>query len=111
MMLRWALTVAYVAVLIVALVAQIFDPAISPLLFWGVLIWFIASLFLYRLPAMSRPVSWGRSAGRPSTSGSPLPSGQPSTPPVDLGFCVRCGTHLTPGTPICPTCGRTVLPV
>ncbi|MCI4320742.1 MAG: hypothetical protein L3K18_09195 [Thermoplasmata archaeon] len=111
MMLRWALTVAYVAVLVVALVAQIFDPAISPFLFWGVLIWFIASLFLYRLPAMSRPVGWGKSAPRPSNGGTALPSGMPSTPPVDLGFCVRCGTHITPGTSVCPSCGRTVLPV
>lgn len=110
MMVRWAVTIAYVAVLVVALVAQIFDPAISSLLFWGVLIWFVASLFLYRLPVMSRPIGLGRSAP-PSGAGAPLPSATPSGPPVDVGFCVHCGTHIAPGISVCPNCGRTVLPV
>ena len=55
-MLRWALTITYVVVLVVALVVQLFYPSISAILFWGVLGWFVVSLFLYRLPAMNRPV-------------------------------------------------------
>ena len=107
MQLRWALTIVYVVVLVFAFVVQIFDPAISALVFWGVFAWFIASLFLYRLPAMSRPVGLGRTP-RPAAGPSSMP---PRTPPVDLGFCVRCGTHLPEGSSECPQCGRPVVPV
>ncbi|HXQ93999.1 MAG TPA: zinc ribbon domain-containing protein [Thermoplasmata archaeon] len=111
MMLRWALTLTYIGVLVLAFVVQIFDPRISAYLFWGVLGWFVISLFLYRLPAMNRPISLGR---KPATSGSgpptaataPLPSA-----PVDVGFCIHCGTPAAPGASVCPTCGRTILPV
>lgn len=110
MMLRWALTIAYIGVLVVALVLQLFVPSISTLLFYGVLAWFVLSLFLYRLPAMNRPISFGKKPAPPPVppgpSGAPLPSS-----PVDLGFCVKCGTHLPPGTSVCPVCGKTVLPV
>ncbi|HEV8049858.1 MAG TPA: zinc ribbon domain-containing protein [Thermoplasmata archaeon] len=109
-MLRWALTLTYIGVLIAALVVQIFDPRLSAILFWGVLGWFVLSLFLYRLPAMNRPISFGRkpaaAPGAPGTPSPPLPSA-----PVDVGFCIHCGTPAAPGASICPTCGRTILPV
>ncbi|MCI4370337.1 MAG: hypothetical protein L3J81_03300 [Thermoplasmata archaeon] len=109
-MLRWALMIAYIGVLVVALIVQLFYPSVSTLLFYGVLGWFVLSLFLYRLPAMNRPVSFGggsKPAPAPVVAGSaPLPSG-----PIDVGFCIHCGTHIAPGISVCPTCGRTVLPV
>jgi len=112
MMLRWALTVTYVGVLIVALVAEFYlkNPTISAVLFWGVLVWFVASFFVYRHPAMSRPVGLGRTP-RPAGNGTGGAAPLPSTSPVDLGFCLHCGTHVAPGTSECPSCGRTVLPV
>jgi hypothetical protein len=109
-MLRWALTITYVAVLVVALVVQLFYPSISAILFWGVLGWFVVSLFLYRLPAMNRPVTlFGKPKEAPTPGRSPaapLPSG-----PVDLGFCLHCGTHVAPGVSVCPSCGHTILPL
>ena len=109
-MLRLALTIVYVAVLAVAVVAQFVVPAVSSYVFWGVLIWFVASLFLYRSPAMNRPVHLRRTP-RPAPDGTPLPSSPALPGSTDLGFCVHCGTNLTAGSSVCPACGRTVLPV
>jgi hypothetical protein len=115
MMLRWALTLTYIGVLVLALVVQILDPKLSAIMFWGVLGWFVVSLFLYRLPAMNRPISFGRKATPTAMSPSSGPSGSTAPPlpsgPVDVGFCIHCGTPVAPGVSVCPSCGRTILPV
>ncbi|MCI4325823.1 MAG: zinc ribbon domain-containing protein [Thermoplasmata archaeon] len=107
MILRWVLTISYLVVLVVAILVQFLDPAISVFLFYGVLGWFILSFFIYRLPAMNRPISWGKTAPPPPAS-APLPSGSPA---VSLDFCTNCGTHVAPGTATCPSCGRAIAPV
>lgn len=109
MILRWVVTITYLVVLAVAILVQIYDPAVASFLFYGVLGWFVLSIFIYRLPAMNRPIGWKKKAAAPSTNGtSPLPSGSPS---VSLDFCTNCGTHVPPATSVCPSCGRTILPV
>ncbi|MCI4328374.1 MAG: zinc ribbon domain-containing protein [Thermoplasmata archaeon] len=107
MILRWVLTITYLVVLAVAILVQFLDPAIAGLLFYGVLGWFVLSLFLYRLPAMNRPIGWSKPPAAPA-NGAPLPSGSPV---VSLDFCTNCGTHVPPGTSVCPSCGRTIVPV
>lgn len=85
-------------------------PPLSGLVFYLLLGWFVTSIFLFRLPVMSRRV--GAPATRPAAarSDAPLPSaGAGSGPGVDaleIGFCPRCGTNLAPGTLVCPACGR-----
>jgi hypothetical protein len=112
MQLRWVMMLAYLGVVIVVIVLQIFDPALSGILFWGLLLWLIASFFIYRLPIMNRPVGWGTSGAGASTSYSTTPTPRPPpTAPVDLGFCMYCGTHIPAGSSTCPSCGRTILPV
>jgi hypothetical protein len=112
MQLRWVMMLGYLGVVIAVIVLQIYDPALSGILFWGLLIYLVLSFFLYRLPVMNRPVGWGSSSGGAASSSAPLPSARaPPTPPVDLGFCMYCGTHLVAGASTCPSCGRTVLPV
>jgi zinc ribbon protein len=107
LILRWVLTIAYLVVLAVAILVQFVYPAISGLLFYGVLGWFVVSLFLYRLPAMNRPIGAPKPP-KTTPDSAPLPSAGPS---VALDFCTHCGTHVAPGTSVCPSCGRTVLPV
>jgi hypothetical protein len=105
--LRWVLTIAYLVVLAVAILVQFVDPAISGLLFYGVLGWFVVSLFLYRLPAMNRPIGALKS-GNPAADSAPLPSSSTSTA---LDFCTHCGTNVAPGASVCPSCGRAISPM
>jgi hypothetical protein len=107
LILRWVLTIAYLVVLAAAILVQFVYPAVSGFLFYGVLGWFVVSLFLYRLPAMNRPIGGAKTA-KPVADAAPLPSGGPS---VALDFCTHCGTNVAPGTSVCPSCGRTILPV
>jgi hypothetical protein len=107
LILRWVLTIVYLVVLAAAILVQFVAPAISGLLFYGVLGWFVVSLFLYRLPAMNRPIG-GPKPTKATADAAPLPSGGPV---VSLDFCTHCGTHVAPGTSVCPSCGRTILPV
>jgi hypothetical protein len=107
LILRWVLTITYIVVLAVAILVQIYDRALGEYIFYGVLGWFVLSFFIYRLPAMNRPIGWSKKA-TPPADGTPLPSGSPS---VALDFCTNCGTHVPPGTSVCPTCGRTIVPL
>jgi hypothetical protein len=107
--LRWVLTISYLVVLVVAILVEFLAPAISVYLFYGVLAWFVLSFFIYRLPAMNRPIGWSKSTKpAPGPTSTPLPSGSPA---VSLDFCTNCGTHFPPGTSTCPSCGRTISPV
>ena len=108
MILRWVLTIAYLVVLAAAILVQFVAPAISGLLFYGVLGWFVVSLFLYRLPAMNRPIGGPKTPKPTADAAPPLPSGGPA---VSLDFCTHCGTNVAPGSSVCPSCGRTILPV
>ena len=95
-----------------AFVADYLFPAVSGFIFYGLLLWLVAGFFIYRLPVMSRNVG-GRPA-RPAPFAPPAPPpafGPGSSPPLDLGFCMFCGTNLEPGTHLCPACGHNLGPV
>lgn len=113
MILRTLLSILYLAVVAAALVVELIYPGIASFLLYGLLAWFIATLFLYRLPVMSRPLG-ARAAPTPAAPGvgSPgpaLPSAPSPAPSLgNLGFCPYCATPLEGGTPVCPACGRRI---
>lgn len=81
-------------------------------LFYALLVWFVVSFLLFRLPIMSRTIGGPPTRPAPATAGTPLPSSGPASGPgpsvdgTDLGFCPHCGTNLAPGTLVCPSCGK-----
>ena len=107
MLFRTLLTIVNVGVFAVAIAFDFLVPGVASWIFYALLAWFFASLFVFRLPVMSRPI--GRAVGTaprgtvPSTA--PLPSSPANT---NLGFCVYCAAPIEPGTPVCPSCGRTI---
>ncbi len=90
------------------IVLEFFLPQVSTYVLFGLLGWFVASLFIYRLPVMSRHV--GRSAGTAAAPG-PVPGG-PAAPahalPSGLDFCLYCASPIERGAAQCPQCGRTL---
>jgi hypothetical protein len=99
---------------LVAIALQFLFPAIQLYIFYIVLIWVFAGLFIYRLPVMSRRVGFGRPLSTPP-SPAPLASNPlgPPGPPAGtsagaLGFCMYCGSMVDAGTAVCPSCGRTL---
>jgi hypothetical protein len=111
---RTLVSILYVVAVVVSLVLQFFYPFLGVILFYGIIGWFILSLWVYRWPVMSHQI--GRRRPAPTASGSaPLPSpaspGNPGSAATEnLGFCLYCGTTLEPGTLLCPNCGRSVPP-
>ncbi len=91
-------------------------PSYAGILFYLILAWFVASFLLMRSAFMggrvSRPMpaAPGGSAPPSGGAGAPLPSASPpGAPGVDaseIGFCPYCGTHVPPGTLVCPACGK-----
>ena len=110
MLYRTLVTILYLAAVAVAIVLQFFVPVLAVYLLYGLLGWFILSIFVYRLPIMSRPVF--ASGGGPKVSAeSPLAIGVPlSSSPggTQLTFCAYCATPVEPGTPICPACHHAI---
>ncbi|MCI4361190.1 MAG: hypothetical protein L3J91_05755 [Thermoplasmata archaeon] len=107
MLVRTFVTLVYVVAVAIAIVLQFFIPGLAVLLLYGLLGWFIVSIFVYRLPVMSRPL-FGGPAAAPA---APPPLGVPltSTPGgTQLSFCAYCATPVEPGTPICPACHHSI---
>jgi hypothetical protein len=107
---RTLVTVLYLVAVAVAIVLQFYIPGLAVLLLYALLAWFIVSIFVYRLPIMSRPVG---SSGAPAAPAgpAPIPFGTPltSTPGgTQLSFCAYCATPVEPGTPVCPACHHTI---
>jgi hypothetical protein len=108
--LRTVFTITYLGTVIVAVALNLFYPSIAVWVLYGLLIWFVASLFLYRLPVMARPIGNLRRPG-PNPSVTPLSSNSTVSaggPSAFLGFCTNCATPVEPGTPVCPSCGRRI---
>ena len=116
MILRTLLSIVYLAVVGVGLVVELVYPAVAGFLLYGLLAWFIATLFLYRLPVMSRRIGARASPSATATPapplgsfGTPLPS---TSGPVgsfgSLAFCAYCAAPIEPGTPVCPSCGHRI---
>ncbi len=93
------------------IVLEFFFPAVSTYVLFGLLGWFVASLFVYRLPVMSRTIGGsGRTGPAPAAGPSPaLPSGSPALL-SDLDFCLYCASPIERGVPKCPQCGRSLPP-
>lgn len=109
MILRTLVTGLYLAAVAVAFLLQFVYPEVAVYLILGLLAWFIVSLFVYRMPAMSRPVGGatptpaGPLSARPAVSaGSSAPL--PSAGGMILDFCPYCAHPVEPGTPVCPEC-------
>jgi hypothetical protein len=106
MMVRRLLAIVNVALFVVAFFFEFLYPAYATLIFYGLLIWMVLSLFLFFGRSVDRPVGGGPT---PNAAGSsaPLPSG----PPASLDFCVYCGAPLSRGASACPVCGKAARPV
>jgi zinc-ribbon domain len=123
MLLRVLFSLVNIGIFLVLFVLYFAFPVYGELFFYALLGWFVASFLLLRLPFMSRRVGGGpsSSSAAPATTpmassagtaggGTPLPSSSAmATSGVDsaeIGFCPHCGTHVPPGTQVCPSCGR-----
>jgi hypothetical protein len=107
---RTLVTILYLAAVAVAIALQFFIPGLAILLLYGLLGWFIVSIFVYRLPVMSRPV-FGRASAPTVSAQAPLAIGVPLTSSpggTQLAFCAYCATPVEPGTPICPSCHHAI---
>lgn len=111
MQVRAVVSYASMGVFIALILLEFLLPAISTYVLFGLAGWLIASLFLYRLPVMSRTIGKGAAPGAPAPA--PLRSGRPlpgATLPSGLDFCLYCAGPVERGTPVCPQCGRTLPP-
>jgi hypothetical protein len=112
---RTAVMIASLFGFAIAIAVQFLYPAAATYVFYALLAWIVASLFIYRLPVMNRQIGGGPSRAPPPPSYPPVsaPFGTTAgggTPLAshDVGFCIHCGTNVAPGTTTCPTCGRSV---
>lgn len=110
MQIRVLFSLINIAVFLALFALLLLEPAYATLIFYVLLGWFIGSIVLLRASFMNR-----RLGGTPAPAGTPggpapLPSGAaPLARGVDgaeIGFCPFCGTHIAPGTLVCPSCGR-----
>ncbi|MCI4348753.1 MAG: hypothetical protein L3J93_00830 [Thermoplasmata archaeon] len=114
MILRTAVLAIYLAALAAALALQFVVPGIAVYVFYGFLFWLIASFFVFRMPAMSRPIARGSPVRDLAPNSSPGPADAPSlalpssTPPIALPFCAYCGADLPEGATTCPACRHAV---
>jgi hypothetical protein len=108
MLVRTLVSIVNLAIFGVIIALEFLLPALGGYLFWIIIAYFVGTLFFFRSPAMSRQVSFGRP--KPVAPPAPLPSSTGAAPPTSasssLGFCVHCGTLLSPGQIACPSCGR-----
>ncbi|HUI38652.1 MAG TPA: hypothetical protein VLY85_03370 [Thermoplasmata archaeon] len=98
------------AILVAALALQFIYPWIAIYVFYGFLFWLVASFFVFRMPAMNRPVS-GAAPRPPAPLGPPAAPGAAPAPAgggLKLSFCAFCGADLPIGAAQCPSCHHEV---
>ncbi len=105
MILRTLVIQLYIVACVGAIAVDYYVPALYFWLLGALLVWFVVGFYVYRLPAMNRPV-FGTA---PAAASAPLPFGEPTPSSSTLGFCAYCAAPLEPGTVMCPACGRSVL--
>ncbi len=112
MLVRHLMLIANVGIFAAVLVIDTQFAGASTWVFYVLLVWIIASIFIYRLPVMNRRIGGPPMVPGP-TGTTTAPSIAPATPSAaplpstaDLGFCIHCGTVVSPGVTRCPTCGR-----
>jgi zinc-ribbon domain len=110
MQLRVLFSIVNIAIFLVLFALEFILTQYSALLFYILLGWFVGSFLVLRLPFMSRtigrptPQAAAGPASAPLPSSTLLPSG--GVDASEIGFCPHCGTHVAPGTLVCPACGR-----
>jgi hypothetical protein len=97
----------------IAIALEFVYPEIALPVFYALLIWYVASIFLYRSSFMARPIGRGAPPAAPPPPPAPLPAAAaapaPSGPTLSqLDFCAFCGTNVKPGTTQCPVCGKPI---
>lgn len=111
MLVRNAILLVSLFAMAIAIVVDFVVPALSGIIFYALLLWLIASFFIYRMPAVSRNLGRGPTRPSPTPVAAPPAFGPGASPPVELEFCMYCGTHVDPGTNLCPACGHALHPV
>jgi hypothetical protein len=112
MQLRVLFSVVNIGIFLVLFALEFVIPTYATILFYLLLVWFVVSFLILRMRFMSRPVGRGipPSTPVPPAGGTPLPSstsiGGGGVDGAEIGFCPHCGTHVAPGTLVCPSCGR-----
>jgi zinc ribbon protein len=110
MILRTLFSIVNLGIFAGAIAFEFLVPSIGGYVVYGLLAYFVASLLIFRLPVMSRPIGKPRAPpairNTPTGKASPLPSSSAPQGPSSLGFCVYCGTMLVPGSVTCPSCGK-----
>lgn len=106
MLVRTLVSIVNLAIFGVIIALEFLLPTLGGYLFWIIIAYFVGTLFFFRSPVMSRPITFGKP--KPAAPNAPLPSsaGAASSSSSSLGFCVHCGTLLSPGQIACPSCGR-----
>ncbi|MCI4344710.1 MAG: zinc ribbon domain-containing protein [Thermoplasmata archaeon] len=106
MLVRSLVSIVNLAIFGVIIALEFLLPTLGGYLFWIIIAYFVGTLFFFRSPVMSRQITFGRP--KPASTPTPLPSSSGGTPLSSnaLGFCVHCGTLLSPGQIACPSCGR-----
>ena len=104
MILRTLVIQLYIVACVVAIAVDYYVPALYFWLLGALLVWFAVGFYVYRLPAMSRPI-FGSAPAAPA----PPPFGEPTPSATTLGFCAYCAAPFEPGTMVCPSCGRSVM--
>lgn len=113
MQLRVLFSIVNIGIFLLLFALEFTLPRYANLIFYILLAWFVGSFLLLRAPFMSRRVGGPTPSAAPASSaatGTPLPSSGLGRPPVvdasEIGFCPHCGTNVSPGTLVCPSCGR-----
>jgi hypothetical protein len=98
----------YIVACVVAIAVDYYLPSLYFWLLAGLLAWFVIGFYVYRLPAMSRPV-FGTAPAPPAAAPPSPPFGPATLPAAPLGFCAYCAAPMEPGALVCPACGRSVM--
>lgn len=110
MQLRVLFSILNIGVFIILFVLEFTLVAYANLIFYALLAWFVVSFLLLRARFMSRPIGGPTPAPAAPLPATPLPSatlaGGGGIDAAEIGFCPHCGTNVSPGTLVCPSCGR-----
>ena len=110
MILRTLVSGVSLVVVVVALLLQFVFPQIAQYLLLPLLVWIAVAFFVYRMPAMARPIG-GSAVGAIGGAGGAPVGVFDTTPPEgrsNLGFCTYCAAPVESTTTVCPACGRAV---
>jgi hypothetical protein len=99
--------------MVIALAVWFLAPAYAVFVLLGFIGWMALGFVVLGSSWGSRPAGsatrLGSAGAAPKIDGAGrTPSPAAGTPLPSIGFCIYCGTDLTPGTSRCAACGRAV---